>query len=920
MKAIGKKAVSLFLSILLVMSVFTLPPVQADTEDSGIADMLPLLRLTGILSIDSDGEFQGADKITRAEFMIYAGRMIGINEYAQQAAAYYTDVPSDHWAVASIAALVERGALTVPEDRLFRPDDAILFEEAVKVLMTLTGFSGYSNETGGYYTGFLRAAQENGLLDGTGMQLGEPLDGTNMVKLIYHALNMDMLNQVWISDQSVGYQSTEGVTILSEYHDVYPISGRVAAADGTAWTELASLAKDKMQIEGQWFFHPYNGMEYLGHEVTGFYSKTDTDDFGTILYLTKQDGEDVLEINAGDIDELSSDYILSYWSNENGREKRAKIARNVKLVYNGAPAGDGISEKLCPETGKIKLFSTGDGSGYDLAVVTDYDVFSVSFVDTENRVIYNQYKTGTVPTVNYDESANEIVKILSDTGEAISADRIGKNDVLLVAQTPGQYIEICKCSGLALGTVEEVSSGSKGTMLTIDGKDYPFHPIYEMNGMMVPEAGDSVTIHLDLEGNIVTLDFGTSESMQFAYVFDSAIQRNGLDDQVVIKALTQQNQIMLFTLADKVTVDGVSSVEAQEAINRLGGVGDALAPQLIRYGLDAEGNVKVIDTKTKTEAENENTLQVTQPMQGYIYWSSADLLGPLGRVDWGETIFFRVPTDGMIRDADPSELQVLTRAAFFQDQTYQAEMYKVNQDRENEEVVVVKMDDAAAINQDSRLMVIESVAETLSEDDEILWSLKGNYGGSTASFSVSEKTEMFDGGTGISSPDQLGPGDIIRIGQDIMGEVVKIQVWFDYSQNHGSLFPEEGSTATPPIWAPAADGNSMAPLSFTTVSNYSYNPRISFGYAEKKLGGTLILKSRQEANGSSNLEANQVHEAFNTNNSNVSGRIVVFDSATNKVYSGTIDDVLDYESVGENCSEIVYMNRWQHPMSMVVYR
>ena len=186
-----KKLISLILtiSLLLGLSLVSSPAVQAETyaEFSG---QYQLLKTVGIIpDITADRLEMG---VTRADFAIYAANILNVKQGRNADVRYYSDIPSDHWALDSINALVEYGALTVPESRVFNPNNEITLWEATKIMLALTGFAPFAEARGGFPTGYMQLAYDRDLTDG--IKIADSFTMKNAITLMYNAVTMPLLD------------------------------------------------------------------------------------------------------------------------------------------------------------------------------------------------------------------------------------------------------------------------------------------------------------------------------------------------------------------------------------------------------------------------------------------------------------------------------------------------------------------------------------------------------------------------------------------------------------------------------------------------------------------------------------------------------------------------------------------------------
>lgn len=93
-------------------------------------------------------------------------------EEAPQAVDIFTDLSSVGWAKDSIMALYEKGVVSPAADSRFRPEDAVIREEFVKLLTTALGVTAAETcsftdaESGAWYVPYLAAAEAAGIVQG----------------------------------------------------------------------------------------------------------------------------------------------------------------------------------------------------------------------------------------------------------------------------------------------------------------------------------------------------------------------------------------------------------------------------------------------------------------------------------------------------------------------------------------------------------------------------------------------------------------------------------------------------------------------------------------------------------------------------------------------------------------------------------
>lgn len=396
---------------------------------------------------DGDGnmDFRPEDTITRAEVSAIISRIQGMKEAAKTATSF-ADVPADHWASGFIAQAEGQGIVNGYGDGNFGPEDAVKYEEAVKMIMETIGYYAFAIENGGYPAGYTLAAQRYGVLDGVvGGANGEPAPRGMVAQMICNAIDTPIMDRTtWgnnggyiIYDDFEGYYGFE--TLLTRDLDMIKLTGMVVANSytdidggvvvdnkgaetlmlGVANTEsnYQYLATDKYfpKKNGDWgvYFGAkedlYQGDieadSYLGLPVTVYasYEATDEWELQSITTSARANAEVITFDQYAGIDVSANDYRLKYVKDANSRASlTGKIDENAKVIYNGI--GQNIADKtkffgdaknddalINPETdysGQITLIKTGVRANYDVVIIDLAVSAVVDEVDARGNVLF----------------------------------------------------------------------------------------------------------------------------------------------------------------------------------------------------------------------------------------------------------------------------------------------------------------------------------------------------------------------------------------------------------------------------------------------------------------------------------------------------------------------------------------------------
>lgn len=215
----------IILAIMISMCSFA---VSADTANEQDAETLNSMKETaverthalGILS-DSDLAFTAGAKTTRAEFCVWAVKMLGMEN--STGSFRYSDVPDDYWAAKYINAACS--IKLISEDKEFNPDMPIQYSEAVKILVSAAGYEMAASQNGGWPSGYLVIASKIGILKGISNKDGS-VTRLDAVKMIDNTLDVKIMDTYY----NGVYEQTDK-TILSEYLKINIISGTISEVD-----------------------------------------------------------------------------------------------------------------------------------------------------------------------------------------------------------------------------------------------------------------------------------------------------------------------------------------------------------------------------------------------------------------------------------------------------------------------------------------------------------------------------------------------------------------------------------------------------------------------------------------------------------------------------------------------------------------
>ncbi len=187
-----KKIISVLVASLVLMSVVVASATELSKEQQ--TDLYSY----GIMVGDEDGELRLNDTITRAEAvkMVCCLGNIDINSNDSNINdKYFKDIPQDHWAIKYINNAKTVGIIDGDENGNFNPEDEINYNEIIKMIISVLGYSPMAKEMGDYPNGYVMVATQLGLTKTLAVKNEKVASRGGVAILISNALDIPIMQQ-----------------------------------------------------------------------------------------------------------------------------------------------------------------------------------------------------------------------------------------------------------------------------------------------------------------------------------------------------------------------------------------------------------------------------------------------------------------------------------------------------------------------------------------------------------------------------------------------------------------------------------------------------------------------------------------------------------------------------------------------------
>lgn len=507
-----KKVIALIAVFAMMVSTVAFAQTFGDVADSdNYYEAIETLNKLGVLTGDDNDnngvmEFRPADSITRAEITVIVARIKGQTGAVAQTNTVFTDVPSTHWASGYIAQATNQGVVNGYGDGTFGPDDKVLYQDVVKMLMETLGYKPYAAENGGYPTGYLLAAQQQNVLKGViGAAEGQEATRGQVAQMTYNAIDTPLMDRYVYGNGQGQYVVWDGEswsprkTLMNQYLGIQKVRGVVVENNVTSLSDIGSIdtsvaSKIRINVEDNYlgsndttatdyvvgedvslYVGDTNANDYLGYDVV-VYAKDNKNDDDTLLSITEATGRNTVQsFTLDQYDSLdvsgTNDYIC-YMKNDTDRTAtKIRLSNETNngygepvIILNGRYFGQGIADlqKLFNEnviasdskySGEVVALDNDATNGADVifvdvaagAVVDELSARGTASFKSDPIFINANNTTTRFTSINFNSSdSNVMVKITKD-GKDFDYTQLKAWDVLsVIARTDNseEYYEI----------------------------------------------------------------------------------------------------------------------------------------------------------------------------------------------------------------------------------------------------------------------------------------------------------------------------------------------------------------------------------------------------------------------------------------------------------------------------------------------
>lgn len=633
-----------FITVLLILSALIMAHTASASWDNE-EDILNLLSALNIMQGDGDGNYRLDDEVSRAEFTKVA---VAASSYKNTVASGlkispFNDVPYTHWSAPYVKAGVSAGLVQGYIDATFQPDDTVLYEEAVTILLRVLG---YTDEDFGvsWPYGQTGLAENLELTKNVDAYIGENLTRGQVANLVYNALNTKIKNSQQKLISVFDCEVIEGVTIIASNKEdssvgmdkIYTSGGMVEVDDDFNFDYVGR--RGDMVVKNGEDFVSFTPREQAVQEYTV------TNIIGSDLIL---DG-DVFDINSN----TTTYYKSQTFTYETAAAKASKgDTFKIYLNSNGSidyailiDGGSSIANKkleryviysqlsdaiVCYKNGVFTQLDVKDSTVcYRESIQSTYGVVKNEM--SMGDVVYVKRNGGDIDYISYEKGSMEgPVKVTSSSwinsfdtnsstavmrdGNKVQSSEIQINDIIYYSSELNMVLAYTnKVTG-----IYENASPSKDAPVTVSvsGKEYRIEGVDAFNALSSSGSvryGDTVTLLLGRNGEVAGVassSVNTSSGSAVGYVTETGKKnftnsKGNTYSSYYIRLVTADGSENEYTVSNdcsrfmgkvcRISFSNGSATVKEQGKSTISGLVDGSAYTIGKYKI--ADNVKIIDT------------------------------------------------------------------------------------------------------------------------------------------------------------------------------------------------------------------------------------------------------------------------------------------------------------------------------------
>lgn len=522
----------------------------------------------------------------------------------------------------------------------------LTYEDAVRSLVNLLGYKAQTDSANGSFAVYVSIASRIGLLSDVEDASNDTISARNTAVMLKNALDTDML-QVKTLGTKVSYETVKGETLLYVYRGIKNDEGVVEANGYTSFFSADGMGKDRVKINGTMYEDEKNSAgDLIGYAVKYYYYDTGKTDKILTAYADDE-MNDIIEIN-GNFTGFEGRKV--YYTNDSGKEKNVTIPGSVPVLYNGTALSKYDSSVFDFTDSRAYLIDNDNDGKIEVVSIWKSTEYYVNSVDTILTKIHDGIGN---QLIDLSESSDfDRIRFFDENGAKTTFYSIGAGDLLTAyISKDGHLFDAYVSKQKVNGKVVEIGKNNiDRSFITIGENEYFMTDSFYAKEKENLLLGISGTFYLNRDGKIAYAVY-TDGEMNYGYLTYIDYE-DGLKSPISGRILKSDGKFGQLELKEKVKIDGKNYTSSKTALEALRNAVTASGTGVIRYDVDENDKVYVVDTAYRSQYEGENTLFSFGPKSAASYTAATTLFHTKFRLDATKTVLFFAPTDANLQSED----------------------------------------------------------------------------------------------------------------------------------------------------------------------------------------------------------------------------------------------------------------------------
>lgn len=540
----------------------------------------------------------------------------------------------------------------------------------------------------------------------------------------------------------------KGGNILEVYLDIYSGKGQVLGYGKSVISAAGEeMADGEVLIDGAVYLTGKVDMQpLLGHYVNYYYYAPENDDDYVLCYAQTNSATKITVIDADDISDSSTKYVLKYRKDGVGGEKTKNFPLGTKFLYNGKllPEADMTDDLFDIETGTVTIIEVE--GGIDVVIIECYLYAEVKEIRNDGvlvRVYDDDGNPGERLIIAEEEPEDYTLEVYK-AGETASFLNINVGDFIAFADATDRYGERSVTIHILSDFIRGKYTGVDDEYITIDGKEY--NAVENLKYILSEKhvaIGDDVAVYYDLKKQHIVGVVNVLIEEPVYGLFIRGYYENEGDSKVLFHILTQAGEHKQFAIAERPTLNGKRIYIADElekrqngALGQLYDAEGAAVPQVIIYYENQDGEIYKMFTVTPKN-DTSDPLNVISLQKAYYKGHGVFAWQYMMKGDC--PIFWIEPENDI---SSEKKYVIATKSAIPNDGTPNVDLYNV--DESNRAAAVVIHDYKRPYDGYAQLAVVDKVWQGENKEGDITYFVSFYYKSGYYTYGISLNTAKTD--------------------------------------------------------------------------------------------------------------------------------------------------------------------------------